>query len=338
MAGRAEFLYSEIDDRAAIDALIGEPEDGHLDCKEWPAKEKDGHEMLAKAVCGLANSDGGVLVFGLRAKQQKPGDPDVITDIAPVPDTSHLRSRILTLIGNLVEPGIIGIETREICEAPGSKSGFIVVFVPESEGTPHRSRKDSRFYVRVGSITLPMEYWQIEDRFGSRPHPNLGLHLEAVSIGLETFRSPTRFFRIGLANAGTGIAKFPGVLFKSSGLSLDTYGIDGNLNFGIRLRPSESDWIVFGGGVDDVIYPGQTVMIAKLKQRGEDVGVNGIPTTMVPYRQNRQIMTRFVFREFNFMCEISCEGRPTIQLKSTFLRATSSWKSESKFSRYGRRY
>src|SRR5271154_4333601 len=109
MAGRADFLYREIADRAAIDRLIGEPEDGHLDCKEWPAKEKDGHEMLAKAVCGLTNSDGGILVIGMKAKQQKPGDPDVINGVAPVLDTSHVESRILTLIGNLVEPGIVGI-------------------------------------------------------------------------------------------------------------------------------------------------------------------------------------------------------------------------------------
>ena len=70
MAGRAEFLYGELKDRAAIDGLIGEPEDGHLDCKEWPAKEKDAHEMLAKGVCGLTNSDGGVLVIGMRASRE----------------------------------------------------------------------------------------------------------------------------------------------------------------------------------------------------------------------------------------------------------------------------
>ena len=65
------------------------------------------------------------------------------------------------------------METREIVETVGSKSGFVIVFVPRSEGPPHRSRKDSRFYIRVGSVTLPMEYWQIEERFGSRPIQNL---------------------------------------------------------------------------------------------------------------------------------------------------------------------
>ena len=100
MAGRAEFLYASLTDRNAIDALIGEPEDGHLDCKEWPAKEKDGHEMFAKAICGLANSDGGVLILGVRAESKRPNDPDpdVITAAVPVLDTSLLQSRLLALI------------------------------------------------------------------------------------------------------------------------------------------------------------------------------------------------------------------------------------------------
>ncbi len=234
--------------------------------------------MFAKAVCGLANSDGGVLVIGMQAKPQKPGDPDVITNVAPVPDLSKVHSRILTLVGNLVEPPIVGIETRAIAESTGSASGFIVVLVPRSDGPPHRSRKDSKFYIRVGSITLPMEYWQIEDRFGSRPHPKLELHLEARDKGTDTYQRPARHFVLGLTNTGGGIAKFPGVMFKRSlGLEVDNYGIDGNVGFGIPRRPSESTWIIFGGGAGDVIYPGQTLMIAKLHQLGQNVGLQGIP-------------------------------------------------------------
>jgi hypothetical protein len=41
------------------------------------------------------------------------------------------------------------IETREISETTGSKSGFVVIFVPKSDGPPNRFRKDSKFYIRV---------------------------------------------------------------------------------------------------------------------------------------------------------------------------------------------
>jgi hypothetical protein len=313
MTGRAEFLYADIKDRPAIDRLIGESEDGHLDCKVWPDKEKGGHEMLAKAICGFANSDGGVLVIGMRAKQEKAGDPDVIKETACVRDASSVRSRILTLIGQHVEPPIAGIETRIITETPKSKSGFIIVYVPKSGGPPHRSRKDSKFYIRVGSSTLPMEYWQIEDRFGSRPHPKLELHFEIRHSAKDVYSGVVRHFAIGLKNSGVGIAKFPGIMFKRTlGFEVDSDGLDGLGGYGIRKRPSEGDWIIFGGGVDDVVYPGQTVMIAKLKQEGKNVGINGIPANMPVSYGGREIKARFVFRQLHFLCEISCEGcQPT---------------------------
>jgi hypothetical protein len=122
-----------------------------------------------------------------------------------------------------------------------------------------------------------------------------------------------------LTNTGAGIAKFPGVLFKRSpNLSVDSSGIDGNMKFGIRLRPSEGEWIVFGGGVDDVIYPGQTTMIAKLKQTGENVGVAGIHMSLQPFSHHGPNKARHLFEELIFQCEISCEGCPTVAIEKVF--------------------
>ncbi len=40
MAGRAEYLYSQLQAASAVLKLIGEAEDPHLDCKEWPMKDE----------------------------------------------------------------------------------------------------------------------------------------------------------------------------------------------------------------------------------------------------------------------------------------------------------
>ena len=103
------------------------------------------------------------------------------------------------------------------------------------------------------------------------------------------------------------------MIFKQSvvGLRVDQYGIDGNLNFGIRRRPSEGTQTIFGGGVDDVIYPGQTVMIARLQQNGHNVGIQGIPVGIPVIAHNREIKARYVFKQIHFWCEISCEGCQT---------------------------
>jgi Putative DNA-binding domain len=270
--------------------------------------------MLAKAVCGMTNSEGGVLVIGMRAESKPKDEPDVVSSAAPVTDTAFVRSRILGLISNLVEPGIVGILSAEISEQQGSKSGFVVVYVPKSDGSPRRSRKDSKFYLRIGSATLPMEYWQIEDRFGKRPHPKLTLLVEprGITNNYYSYHTPTRWFVLGLTNTGLGIARFPGLRFRHEmGLTFDQYGIDGNGGFGLPLRPSESDWIVFRGGVDDIIYAGETRLVGKLAQHGRPAEVGANPGRISRSNSGPSFKTKWFFPVVNFQCEISCEGFET---------------------------
>ncbi len=316
MAGRAEELYNELQNAAAILALIGTSEDSHFDCKEWPARDDDAQKMLAKAACGLTNAEGGVLVIGMKAEPKPKDEPDVVTGAAPMANTSLVKSRVLGLISNLVEPGIVGIQAEEINESPGSKAGFVVVHVPKSDGPPRRSRKDWKFYQRIGSATLPMDYWQIEDMFGVRPHPKLALFLEPREITAVDYaeRTPLRRFVIGIENTGRGIARFPGVRFdRAQGLRVDDLGIDGNGVFGLPRRASEPKWFVFRGGIDDVIYPGETRLIGKLMQPSVDKGTEGISVTTPGVVLDRRILnTRWFFPAMTFQCEISCEGMATI--------------------------
>ncbi len=217
-SGRAEQLF-HLTSAHAILALIGQSEDAHFDCKEWPAKDEDAQKVFAKAACGLANAEGGVLVVGMKAKAISKDEPDLVDSAAPVADTGAEKSRILDLVGQLVEPGIEGIQAAEVNEPSGSKSGFVIVYVPASEGSPRRSRKDWKFYLRIGSGTIPMEYFQIADMFGKRPQPKLELYLEATGNirGIPYDPTPHRFFWIGLSNTGRGLAKFPAVRLQAGG-------------------------------------------------------------------------------------------------------------------------
>ena len=54
-----EELVKLLQSVAEIKALTGTTEDLHLDCKIWPPN--DAQKVLAKALCGFANSDGGVI-------------------------------------------------------------------------------------------------------------------------------------------------------------------------------------------------------------------------------------------------------------------------------------
>lgn len=312
MPALTQELFQKLQNAAAILALVGHTEDVHLDCKEWPTKHEEAQRVFAKAVCGLSNAEGGVLVVGMRAKHMSKDEPDQIVSAVRVSDTAVVKSRILELIGQLVEPGVEGIDTAEVNDPPGSKSGFVVVHVPACDGPPRRSRKDRNFYLRIGSATLPMEYFQIADMFGERPKPRLELYLEPTGeFGTVPHdQVPHRYFWLGLTNVGRGLAKFPGVRFKQteSAVRVFEYGVDGNMNYGLPKRVSDGEWVIFGGGVDDVIYPGTTLKVTQLVQkysRGDPRKFDGI------------------FDAFSFNAELMCESLPTISVEKLIPKAKS---------------
>lgn len=317
MAGRGRELFNQLQSAAAIRGLIGQSEDVHFDCKEWPASEGDAQRVLAKAACGLTNAEGGVILVGMKARAISKDEPDLVDSVAPVTDTSAVKSRILDLIGQLVEPGVEGIQAVEVTEPAGSSSGFVVIYIPASEGPPRRSRKDWKFYQRIGSGTFPMEYFQIEERFGKRPPPRLALYLEVQETRASSYFSPVpaRWFVLGLRNVGSGIAKFPRIRYRrASGLTVDRLGLDGNGGFGLPPRPSDNEWAAFRGGVDEVIYPAEILKITKLFQQGDNRGTDGLPFPR-SLGAKGQSLSRWVFQAVTFQCEISAEGIPTVTVE-----------------------
>jgi hypothetical protein len=311
MTDRAKSLFTRLQDAGSIRGLIGQSEDVHFDCKEWPTNEADAQKIFAKAACGLANAEGGVLVVGMRARAVSKDDPDIVDSAVPVVDTRAVKSRILDLTGQLVEPRIEGVQVVEVNEASNSTSGFVVVYVPACEGSPRRSRKDWKFYQRIGSGTFPMEYFQIEERFGKRPPPKLELYLEPGGVGVSySVYVPSRWFEIGLTNSGRSIAKFPSIRYKrSSGLIASQHGIDGSGGFGLAPRASDNHWVAFRGGLDEVIYPGETRKICSLRQDAQR-------------RNLAEGDSAWVFPASTFSCEISCEGTPTASVEKTIAEAS----------------
>jgi len=305
MAGRAEDLYRQLQSAEAVLKLIGEPEDAHLDCKEWPVKEDDAQKMLAKAVCGMANADGGVLIIGMKAPSARGDEPDVITGAVPVSDRSLVRSKVLDLVGKIVEPGIVGLLVNEVPDTPGQASGFVIVYVPKNEGSPHRSRKDWKFYQRIGSSTLPMEYWQIEDAFGKRPHPKLGVTISEAPIGEDLYRPLIiRGLTLTVTNEGRGIARFPALILQRPLYFAPPFGL-GIPPSKWPFVPTNDKLFSYRGGADNVIYPGESIDVAGLFQNG--VGIEGVPH----YGQQASRLMPWDFPGETLIMDVVCDGMPS---------------------------
>lgn len=314
MATNAERLYERLSSLKSIQDLIGQSEDADFDCKEWHTRTDAARASIAKAACGFTNGTGGVIVIGVRAKGAGSGIPDVVNALVPVADREAVKAEVLDIILKFVEPGIEGIRVKTIPDQGAKKpSGFVLVFVPESEGSVRRSKVDWRFYVRVTSGTLPMEYFQIEERFGKRPPPRLSLVLTVESIVQYSgnIRAPMRYIAFGLKNESRSIAKFPGVRFKSRPeLHRYDFGVDERGGTGLPPRASEDDWIVFRGGVDDVIYPGENRMVSKLIQTATIKEERPIPQPF--YTAHPRAIRLWECASMRLEYEVSAEGAATL--------------------------
>jgi len=267
MSTNAERLYDRLKTATAIRGLIGQTEDGDFDCKEW-RPHPSARQSIAKAACGFTNATGGVIVIGMMARPG-PDGVDVVREEKPVADVEAVRSDVEDAISKIVEPGIEGVQSRVVplTIRPKSKDGFVVVFIPESEGSPQRSAASKEFYVRIGPRTLPMAYFQIEDRFGRRPHPRLVVDIKNDQIRPVPFQPGTRqrILVVSVTNVGRGIARFPSLRYSK----LQVIGLPNPTYDEPPLWPSSEaipGWISLRGSANDVVYPEESLLVTKLFQ------------------------------------------------------------------------
>lgn len=296
MPTNAERFYESLRTAEAVLRLKGIPEDANFDCKRWNG-QKSSREQLAKAACGFTNATGGVLIIGMEARKGHDG-ADVVQDECPVQDVEAVRSDALDAISKIVEPGIEGIRSRAVRMGRMSKDGFVVMFIPESEGTPQRSLATKEFYVRIGPQTLPMPYFQIADRFGRRPKPQLVAEIEVSppqgTLGGIGFMQ--RRITLRVSNRGRGIARFPAVRYPTdNGVTTPAWTDTGQPIW--KVSNANRDWVSFRGGANDVVYPGESLELVSLIQRGHQDQTRG----------------PWLFPAIEFVVETICEGMPARQ-------------------------
>lgn len=108
---------------------------------------------VTKAISGMANADGGVIIFGIACVSNR------AESIAPVEVKDCTIDHLEQLV-NLLRPRLHGLETLEI--RVDELHAVFVLVVPASQGTPYQA-SDFVHYRRAQSHCLPMEHFEIED-------------------------------------------------------------------------------------------------------------------------------------------------------------------------------
>lgn len=258
---------------ALLDEAVAEgwQEDLRLDFKTLannaaPMTKTD-KKNLAEALSGFANSDGGLIVWGIDARSEGGDDPDTAKEKRPIANLNLFLSDLHRLTAHVVSPAIVGVEHIVIPEEAASDAGYAVTFVPKSDGLPHmaRAEKQHTFYFRSGSSFLPMEPFMLADRYGRRPQPKLEFDWRIEPGGVTKGAVENVEVRIffGIKNSGCGIALYPAIVIHrtpSFRINPDNFptGLPEKRAF---LGQSDAGRRIFGGGADYAVYPGTTLEV-----------------------------------------------------------------------------
>lgn len=264
----ARYAQLSIDDVRQFVA-DGQEENLHLEFKIVVGSDlsADDRRNLAKALSGFANSEGGLVVWGVDARKNS-HSVDCACALTPVAGVAALCSRLNQLTSDLVSPIVDGVQHRAV-HKESDGTGYAVTLVPPSDSGPHMAKgREDRYYKRSGDSFVRLEHFDVADMFGRRPHPKLDISVDVRRAGRvgrdEMFR-----LVLGIKNSGKGIARAPhlGVRVVPP-YSISQFGIDGNGSEGLPRFPSaEPEWVSFGGMADIVIHPGTSRPVFGIKDK-----------------------------------------------------------------------
>ncbi len=247
-------------DLVAIDAFLADQQEEniHLDFKTAdPELVRDDRRNLAGAISGFANSEGGLIVWGVEARVNQQ-DVDCACGKREISPLSLFLSKLNQYTGDAATPIVDGVQHRKIVDT--NDRGFAVTLVPASDAGPHMAKLGvDRYMKRSGSQFLKMEHFEVDDMFGRRKRPVLRLGWRNTAPARQG--NGDIHFRIvlGIENSGRGSAKAPFLTLRvEPPHRLSDYGLDGNRNQGLpRLVSGRgTSEVQFGGTANVVIHPG----------------------------------------------------------------------------------
>lgn len=227
-------------------------------------------ETVAKILNALANSSGGVVIFGIGTSKCE-HKVDRADSLVLLENVHRAAARLNQILPSLSNPPLTGVRAKPI--PLNGTGGVVAVLVPESRRPPHMTLKGARqYHHRVGDNSVAMEHHSVVDAFARRAVPELELETR-VLIG-NTVSGPGGAYLhpellIGIRNTGDVIAKFPFLQISAdkSVCQASEFGVDGNRNVGLPRRPQHyaPGEVVFAGGQNDVIHPGTTLQVTKFR-------------------------------------------------------------------------
>lgn len=146
----------------------------HLDYKAAGSLQNtDGKKTeIAKDVCAMANSDGGIIIYGM-AEFSEPDKKYLPEKISPINRTEFSKEWLENVINSNISPRIDGLVIIPI-PLENEQKVVYVVDIPKST-TAHQNTKDYKYYKRYNFSAVPMLAYEIQDVMNRNKHPEIEL-------------------------------------------------------------------------------------------------------------------------------------------------------------------
>lgn len=213
---RAEELFGrlEADGEAALDLLVDARESESL-FLDFKTSADNGHgnrlhdndrKHLAKAVSAFANTEGGVIVWGIDCRQSDSAG-DVPGGRRPIEQPARFRSWLEGAISGLTVPPVTGSRSVVVPIADRVDAGFVATLIPKSPAAPHQTTGTNQFLVRIGSSFYPAPHGLIAGLFGRAIPPAVSITFVQSNMSAWQIHSNAGFtLSVCVANVGQQLA------------------------------------------------------------------------------------------------------------------------------------
>ena len=153
---KTEFTYDDIEKLIEV----GYEESIHLDFKDARALDKSEKKKdeIAKDVSSFANSDGGIIIYGVNELDHK------ANSISFVDGVEYTKEWLENVINSRIQRRIPGVIIYPIRKDGDLKQTIYLVHVPNSDDKPHLT-SSKHYYRRYNFSAVLMEEYEIRDAF-----------------------------------------------------------------------------------------------------------------------------------------------------------------------------
>lgn len=210
MASRAQELFEQIKAGNVSDQLAflhklatGTAEEEYLEFKNGTYLENV-KKHWSQALSGFANTEGGLLIFGIKAHKADNGSGVLIDTSNGADMVANPDELVQTLKDNRINStvdAVPGVQYFTVKETSGK--GFVVVLIPEGPHKPYRAEvcEPKKYYwQRVGDSFIDISHSMLRSLFYPRITSNLDVAIKIEQDG-KTYRFISFVRNIGIATA-----------------------------------------------------------------------------------------------------------------------------------------